>query len=212
VVRYGIGDIPAPQAGQDQAFLDKVPGVAGQRYLLYLSRIHEKKGCDLLLQAFERIAASQPDLHLVMAGPDRHNLRGRIEPLISDPAVRARVHWPGMLEGDAKWGAYRGAEAFTLISHQENFGIVVAEALAAGLVPLISNKVNIWREIEETGSGLVVPDTVAGAIDALQRFYALSPVQRADMAARARATFLSMFEVGVTQITVDQAFKEGAAS
>ena len=69
---------------------------------------------------------------------------------------------PGMLQGDMKWGALNAAEVFCLPSHQENFGIAVAEALGCGTPVLISDKVNIWREIEADGAGLVDDDTVDG--------------------------------------------------
>ena len=67
-----------------------------------------------------------------------------------------------MLTGEAKWGAFRAAEFFVLPSHQENFGIVVAEAMALSKPLLITNKVNIWREVEIDGAGIVVDDDVKG--------------------------------------------------
>jgi glycosyltransferase involved in cell wall biosynthesis len=75
-----------------------------------------------------------------------------------------------MLEGDAKWGAFYGCEAFVLPSHQENFGISVVEALACDKPVLISNKVNIWREIAQDGAGLVEADSVDGTARLLNRF------------------------------------------
>ncbi len=89
-----------------------------------------------------------------------------------------KVHWPGMLKGDAKWGAFRECEAFILPSHQENFGIVVAEAMSCGRPVLISNKVNIWREIEIDGAGLVAADDLAGATTLLRRFLMMAPSDR----------------------------------
>ena len=67
-----------------------------------------------------------------------------------------------MLTGDVKWGAFPAAEIFALPSHQENFGIPVVEALACALPVLITDKVNIWREIESDGAGLIGEDNVAG--------------------------------------------------
>ena len=64
-----------------------------------------------------------------------------------------RITWAGLLQGDLKWGALLAAEAFILPSHQENFGIAVAEALAVGTPVLISYKVNIWLEIEADNAG-----------------------------------------------------------
>ena len=69
-----------------------------------------------------------------------------------------------------KWGALRAAEVFVLPSHQENFGIAVAEALAAGTPALISNKVNIWREIESDGAGIAADDTLEGTCKLLQSY------------------------------------------
>jgi glycosyltransferase involved in cell wall biosynthesis len=75
-----------------------------------------------------------------------------------------------MLEGDAKWGAFYGCEAFVLPSHQENFGISVVEALACDKPVLISSKVNIWREISEDNAGIVEEDTLEG-VRRLLRLY-----------------------------------------
>ncbi|MFN6996501.1 MAG: glycosyltransferase, partial [Aquincola tertiaricarbonis] len=103
--------------------------------------------------------------------------------------------WPGMLQGDLKWGAFHAAEAFVLPSHQENFGIAVAEALGCGVPVLISDKVNIWREIEADGAGLVAPDTAEGTAQLLQRWLALSSAERAAMRDRARGCFAQRFTV-----------------
>jgi glycosyltransferase involved in cell wall biosynthesis len=75
-----------------------------------------------------------------------------------------------MLDGDSKWGAFYGCEAFVLPSHQENFGISAVEALACDKPVLISNKVNIWREIANDEAGFVEEDTVDGTARLLNRF------------------------------------------
>ena len=67
-----------------------------------------------------------------------------------------------MLEGTLKWGAFSAAEVFVIPSHQENFGIVVAEAQACGLPVIFSEKVNIWREVMNYWAGLVGEDTIDG--------------------------------------------------
>jgi hypothetical protein len=84
----------------------------------------------------------------------------------------ARVHPVDMLAGDSKWGALYGCEAFVLPSHQENFGIAVVEALACGKPVLISDQVNIWREIVEDGAGIAEADTEEGVEKLLRRFLA----------------------------------------
>ena len=92
-------------------------------------------------------------------------LRGcvrNLQPIVDEAGLSDRVHWPGMLKGDAKWGAFAVSDAFVLPSHQENFGIAVAEALACGRPVLISDQVNIAPEIEADGCGIVEHDTLEG--------------------------------------------------
>ena len=85
-----------------------------------------------------------------------------------------------MLKGELKWGAFRSAEAMILPSHQENFGIVVAESMACSTPVLISDKVNVWREVASSQAGLVEPDTLQGTTNLIRRFTALSEDERID--------------------------------
>jgi glycosyltransferase involved in cell wall biosynthesis len=82
-----------------------------------------------------------------------------------------------------------------LPSHQENFGFVIAEAMACSTPVLISNKVNIWREVEASNAGFVEDDTVGGILNLICRFSALSEVERARMACDARSGFLRNFDI-----------------
>jgi glycosyltransferase involved in cell wall biosynthesis len=83
-----------------------------------------------------------------------------------------------MLDGEQKWGAIGCSEVFVLPSHQENFGIVVAEALACRVPVLISNKINISREVQSEAAGFVETDTLAGTEALLQQWIGLSPQER----------------------------------
>jgi glycosyltransferase involved in cell wall biosynthesis len=133
VVNYGTAD-PGPVTDSAKAaFSTKFPQLNGKRLLLYLGRIHRKKGCDLLIRAFADIIRSDDDsFRLVMAGPDATNWRPELVALSKKLGIADRISWPGPLEGELKWGAFGAAEAFVLCSHQENFGIAVAEALGCG--------------------------------------------------------------------------------
>ncbi len=130
-----------------------------------------------------------------MAGPDAQGWQERLEQAAQAAGVAEQVHWPGMLRGDAKWGAFRAAEAFVLPSHQENFGIAVAEALACGRPVLLSDKVNIAAEIVADGAGLIEPDTLEGTVRLLERWIALPAAEREAMAARALACFQTRYDM-----------------
>lgn len=193
VVPYCVGDPPGDAAAQTAAFFAEFPACRGKRLVLFLSRIHPKKGCDLVLRGFTRAARREPALHLVVAGPDPVGWRRELESEARGLGIADRVTWTGMLEGDLKWGAFRAAEAFVLPSHQENFGIAVVEALACGTPVLISNRVNIWREVEEDGAGLVRDDTEQGAVALLESWAGMSEDLRKQMSEKARVCFNTRF-------------------
>ncbi len=195
VVAFGTARPPADATRLREAFLYRHPHLRGKRLLLFLSRIHVKKGCDLLLEAFARVAAGDPSLHLVIAGPDQHGWMPTLQARAEGLGVTDRITWPGMLQGDMKWGAFHAASAYLLPSHQENFGIAVAEALGCGVPVLISDRVNIWREISAAGAGFVASDTADGTTETLARWLALPPSEQAAMRARARALFDERFTV-----------------
>ena len=197
VVSYGTAGWKGDAEVQRRLFLERFPELEGKRLILFLGRVHEKKGGDLLVNAFHRLLAEtpEPSLHLVMAGPDDSSYAARLKKMVHALGLEDRVTWTGMLEGDLKWGAFQSAEAFILPSHQENFGISVAESLSASLPVLISNKVNIWREIEEDNAGLVEADDAGGAHALLKRWMALDVPEKQAMRCAARRCFLEHFEI-----------------
>jgi len=185
VARYGAGDAPDEPG----------PPAIGRPYLLFLGRLHPKKGCDLLIRAYAKVA---PDLDLVMAGPDQVGWMGELEALAHRLGVGNRIHWTGLLTGPAKWGALRGAEAFVLPTHQDSFGIAVGEALACSTPVLITDKINIWREVTDAGAGLVATDDEASIEKMLRSYLALDPPARAQMRIAARACFAEHFDMNAT--------------
>lgn len=215
VVPFGITDPEEwrrEPARQIEAFHRRFPELRDRRYLLFLARIHAIKGCDLLLEAFAKIAASLPDVDLVMAGPDQMGMQATLQHLAKRSGIAARVHWPGLIGDDLKWGALRACDALVLPSHTENFGVAVAESLAVGRPVLISNKVNIWQEIEGDGVGLVDDDTLQGTERLLRRWFDLLPAERDAMVARARPSFLRRYALNRTAATLDRLFSSEAAS
>ncbi len=195
VVPYGTNRPEGSPEAQREAFLSACPALRGRRFLLFLSRIHEKKGCDLLLEAFARTAADQPELALVIAGPDQMHLQAKLEARAVRLGIGDRVFWPGMLRGAQKFGAFRAAEAFVLPSHQENFGIAVVEALACGTPVLISTQVNIWREVVDAEVGLAEPDTLEGTTRLLARWLGMTQPEQGAMAGRAEQVFDERFSL-----------------
>ena len=195
VVNYGTTAPTGDPALQRQAFLNQFPELRHKRILLFLGRVHVKKGCDLLLEAFAKVAGSEDSLHLVMAGPDQTGWQAKLQSSAKKLGIDQKITWTGMLSGKLKWGALYAAEVLVLPSHQENFGIVAAEAMACGVPVLISNKVNIWREIVADGAGLVANDDLNGTTQLLQKWLAMSPDEQQTMQEKAKRCFTERFEI-----------------
>lgn len=179
----------------EKKFRSSVPSLGEAKYLLFLSRIHPVKGCDLLVQAFADFAQDNTDCHLVVAGPDQAGLVNSLRDMATSLGIQDCLHFPGMLHDEVKWGAFLGAEAFILPSHQENFGIVVVEALGCGTPILTTNKVNIWREIINSGAGLVEEDTQQGITELLARWGAFTLDEKNQMGICAQQCFEKHFQL-----------------
>jgi glycosyltransferase involved in cell wall biosynthesis len=184
--------VEAPPSGSgENIFLQKHPELRQTKNFLFLGRLHPKKGCDLLIDAFSRIATA--DCALILAGPDQIGWEKQLRAQAS--ARKNQIVFTGMLEGEMKHGAFAAADVFVLPSHQENFGMSVAEALSSGVPVLISNRVNIWREIEADGAGFVEDDDLRGTTRLLERWLATNESQRARMRENARQCFTARFEI-----------------
>jgi glycosyltransferase involved in cell wall biosynthesis len=215
VVNYGTASPPKNHEAQEREFVSRFPNLRGKRLILFMGRIHPKKGCDIAIKAFAAVLASDPSWHLVMAGPDQAGWVSSLESLASQLQIADRITWTGMVSGNLKWGIIRASEALFLPSHQENFGIVVAEALACGVPTLISDKVNIWREVEADGAGFVAPDDLGGSSMLLKKWSALDSDQRTSMRSRARQSFERRFEIQLASanlLTVLSALRQKKAA
>jgi glycosyltransferase involved in cell wall biosynthesis len=192
-------------------FNEACPGINNAPYLLFLSRIDEKKGVDLLINAYlnvlrkteentENIPLAGLLPKLVIAGPGLDTAFGKKMKAIVD--VNRELHqmiiFPGMLTGDAKWGAFYNCDAFILPSHQENFGIAVVEALACAKPVLISDQVNIWREINEAGGCYVSADTLPGTERSLDFWIRTTYKQRQAMGRNALYAYKHNFSMKST--------------
>lgn len=147
------------------AFAQHRPALRNRRYILFLSRLHQKKGLDILAPAFARLASALPDVDLVVAGPDG-GARAAFERQIASLGIAERVHLTGPLYAQEKLAALVGADAFVLPSRQEGFSMAITEALACRTPCVISRECH-FPEVAESNSGFVVelrPDEIAAAL------------------------------------------------
>lgn len=171
VVPLGIEWSEYERLPPQERFFARHPEARGKRIVLFLSRLHEKKGLDILAAAFGRIAGKFPDAHLVLAGPE-DGITKRLKGWLQEAGITGRTSFTGMIGGEDKRAALAAASVFALPSYSENFGIAVLEAMAAGLPVAISDRVNLWREVAGSEAGIVTPcdpDAFAGALERLLR-------------------------------------------
>ena len=177
-----------------ESLFSTFPELRGKRLLLYLSRIHPMKGCDLLIKAFSIICAEDPALHLVIAGPAEDGFASTLREISKQCVVEHRITWTGLLSKDMKLAALRSACLFTLPSHCEAFPLALAEALGFGVPAVITDKVNIWRDVSTAKAGFADTDTVEGTVRSLSRWLKLSDAERLMMGKNALACFSERFE------------------
>lgn len=195
VTSYGTLPSPFDLKTCKDIFLSQYPKLKDKKLLLFLSRIHEKKGCALLLKSFAGLLDKHSDWHLVMAGPES-NYSEQLQREFQ--SIEQSVTWTGMLENEMKWGALSAAEALVLPSHQENFARVVSESLSCGTPVLISKRVNIWREVIEDGAGLADDDDLNGTSRLLEQWLTKGTEARELMRAAARKCYENRFNMSVT--------------
>lgn len=200
-VGYGIVVPPVEREEMKAAFAARCPNLKNEPYLLFLSRIHQKKGIDLLIKVYQQLLEDKTVIYklpkLVIAGPGIDTTYGKMLVKLVDGSneLKNLVYFTSMLTGEAKWGAFYGCEAFVLPSHQENFGIAVAEALACGKPVLLSDQVNIWREVDAESGGIISTDTFDGVFQLLNSWLELKPQERILMGQNAEKTFNKYFTV-----------------
>lgn len=158
------------QLPDPEIFLRRAPALLGRRYVLFLSRLHYKKGLDYLIDAFARVAAIVPDVDLVIAGPDggaESDARRRVDGF----ELRERAHFVGLLNGVEKLAALAGSACFCLPSRQEGFSMAITEALSCAVPVVISEQCH-FPEVGTAGAGVVVrlneAEVAAGLLRYLQ--------------------------------------------
>lgn len=138
------------------------PETLGKKIILFFGRLNFKKGIDILTPAFIKLAKNNKNYHLVLAGPDHDGLGNWItnqfqKSKLATTGKNTQLTITGMLKGKDKLAVLNDANLFVLPSYTENFGISVIEAMLCGLPVIISDKVNIWREVQTDNAGLVGP-------------------------------------------------------
>ncbi|MDP2525781.1 glycosyltransferase [Maribacter dokdonensis] len=200
-IGYGILPPPKKNLNDISSFKKRHAILPDEEYMLFLSRLHHKKGLLNLLNAYSKGLKEDIKLpKLILAGPGIESEFGQqLYTLVENNShLKQQVKFIGMISGAEKWASFYGAKAFILPSHQENFGIAVVEALACKCPVIISDKVNIWREIEKGNGGIVSEDTEPATFEALKKYSSLSHTEITKMKESAFNVYIDNFTMEKT--------------
>lgn len=190
IIPNGV-DIPTRR--DPELFLNQFPAAANaRRIILFLGRLHPKKGLDLLLQSWSTLAPQHPDALLVLAGPDSESTQARLETLIAQHRLESSVLFTGMLREAQKWSALAAAEAFVLPSYSEGLSVGVLEALGMALPAIVTEPCNM-PEVEEARAGWQIQPTLSDLTRALTELLFNSPAANAAIGQNGSALIQSRY-------------------
>lgn len=188
VLPHGI-DLPPQLEHARSRLRDKLGLPKDRRLVVFMSRVHPKKGIDLLIDA---VAKATEPFDLLIAGAGDAAYVRELKQRIESAGITQRVRWLGFLQGDDKWLLLQGADLFVLPSHSENFGIAVLEAVACGLPVVVSDQVALQHEVKTLSLGRVIPLRVEALASAMDELLA-SSAECSEISARAVAVAADHF-------------------
>ncbi len=169
VIPNGVDERNFVQQGESLA--RRLDLAAGQRTLLFLSRLHPKKGVDVLIKAFSRFSGKRGDVTIVIAGDDAGSgYKGILMNLVSQSGIEDKCRFVGEVHGKEKFDMLLGADAFALLSHSEGLPVAVLEAMAAALPVIITRDCNL-PEVAHHEAGEIVRGNIDDAAKALARVF-----------------------------------------
>jgi len=185
------------------------PRMDAGRDVLILGRIHVMKGFDVLVPAIREVLATRPDARLVIAGPDEGGYRGEVEQMIASAGIAHAVTFTGHVDAAQRERLLATCALLVQPSYRENFGMAVAEAMAAGVPVVVSDRVNICDDITRASAGLVVPRETGALAHAITTLLA-DPARRARMGEAGRALVRERYAPAVVGPAMRAAYDQAA--
>ncbi len=165
-----------------------------RKKILFLSRVHPKKGINFLIDAVAALRDQMNDYEVIIAGEGTTEYINELKSQATTSGVDNIFKFVGGIYGPDKWRLYQAADLFVLPTHSENFGIVVAESLASG-TPVVTTTGTPWQELTTYNCGWYTPVGTAPLIEAIKQFFALSPDELKQMGINGRRLVSQKYSV-----------------
>ena len=177
--------VSVPATIDPEPFLGKFPSLRGKRIVLFLGRIHFKKGLDILVRAWATVAKRWPEAHLVIAGPDFEETRASIEALVAKHDLDRSVLFTDMLHEEMKWSALAAAQCFVLPSYSEGLSVSTLEAMGIGLPVIVTEQCNL-PDVARLETGWVIQPNADQLASSLNEFLRNPQTTNFEIGARGR--------------------------
>ncbi len=184
---------------------------SGEPVVLFLSRLHHKKGVEHLIDAAAELVTRGVRAQFVIAGTGDEDYIGFLQRHTSLLGLEDRVHFVGQVKGAEKFSLYQNADAFVLPTSQENFGLVLIEAMACGTPVVTTKGTDIWQDVEASGGATIVAQAAMEIADAVQAIVTNPEKQRA-MGSAARPWVFKTYDEGVLAPRFARLYSRVAAS
>lgn len=173
--------------------------------ILFLSRVHPKKGIDILIEAIANLG--NPNLKITIAGEGEAAYIEKLKQLVAQRGVAEQFHFVGGVYGDAKWELYHNADMFVLPTYSENFGIVVAEALYTGL-PVLTTTGTPWQELQTESCGWWIDLNAANVAKAIAEASQLTPAELKQMGLNGRKLVAAKYDIKAVALAMNSKYEE----
>ena len=207
VIRYGINRPKFNKNKSIKIFYKKFPKLKNKRFLLFLGRFHEKKGCEILIKSAKKMLDNKTNIYILMAGPN-NNYTDKLKVLSSRYKLDNNIFWCDIILKDLKWGAISASQGMVLSSHGENFGVSLAESLSCSRPVLTTDKVNIYREILNSRAGLISKNNVNSFYSILKKFNNLSKTNIKKMNLNSLNCFKKNFDLTLSKKSLGKFLSE----
>jgi len=195
LINYGIYPKDINFKKSKLKFYSKFKFLENYKLIVYIGRIHPKKGLDILIDAFEKIDNKR--YILLIAGDINNKYAKALIQKVKNKNNSKKIIFANFLKGEIKWGAISNAASTILPSHGENFGVSIAESLLAGTPVICSNKVGTSKQIKESNAGIIVKNNKLSLYQGIKKFINLSQKQKEKLSKNSITCFNKNFNIKI---------------
>jgi glycosyltransferase involved in cell wall biosynthesis len=207
IIKYGIFKKKFNEKKIKNNFYKRYPFLRNKRFLLFLGRFHDKKGCDILINSIKTLNDNKIKCNFLLAGPES-NEKNYYKKIAKNLGLTKNIFWSNAIYGDIKYGAILASEGMVLPSHGENFGVALVESLSMSRPVITTNKVNIYKDLIKYNAGIISKDDLKSFTKSLIIFYSLNRTQKLNLSKNSLKCFNKNFNLNINDKKTLRLFKK----